>query len=624
MAKEIPNILNKEAIAARMFRNAARNWGNRDTNIDNFDPLVRLLIEACAVELFRVSNEIVTVQERMLDKLARLLTPEVQTGASPAHGVLHARPVEPEAFVYPEMQFFYHKKIASKTGGAPDSNLDVFFSPVAKQKLVDGDVRCIAAGRNLYSVSGQQYKEVLSVTSPGKEFAPNTLWLGIEISNPQASLAGVSFFFDLKNHPDRQHILPLAQYAKWYVGNKAVAMAPGLAAEKDSAFGVGAFAGFDEFDINRNIEHGVLHFYRQQYVTWLAKDTNFKLELYPQGFEQLVPAGSLRQLQKPLLWVQVQMLPEFSEQVLDDLTVSINSFPVANRRLNEVRYRMQNNFNIVPLPTTDQFLSVHRVQGTSKATEEENKYSSSPFVPRDASGNGTYTLQAGDVERFDSRNAVEYMNYLVELLRDESRAFAAMGQDFVATIIKELNQNISQIEQKVKQNIVQLNQMPTYLLVNPRSDGETIFAEYWTTNGDAANQIRSGVKLELYQGGDLQRESIALMTTTAGGKNKLKKTELLSAYKNTLITRGRVVTLEDVKSFCILNIGTRVKNIEVKKGVAVSKKPNEGLINTINIEISPLPAYKDSGEWQAVAQELTAGLEQQSLAWTNYRVNVLL
>ena len=61
-------------IAARMFRHSIRYWDSKDADIDNLDPLVRLLIEACAVELYRIGNEINSAQEHMLEKLARLLT----------------------------------------------------------------------------------------------------------------------------------------------------------------------------------------------------------------------------------------------------------------------------------------------------------------------------------------------------------------------------------------------------------------------------------------------------------------------------------------------------------------------------------------------------------------------
>ena len=39
------NRLSKEIVASRMFRNAAQHWGYNDTEIDNFDPLIKLLID---------------------------------------------------------------------------------------------------------------------------------------------------------------------------------------------------------------------------------------------------------------------------------------------------------------------------------------------------------------------------------------------------------------------------------------------------------------------------------------------------------------------------------------------------------------------------------------------------
>ena len=117
-----------------MFRNATRQWGLNDTNMDNFDPLVRLLIEACAVEMYQISNQVETVQERMIEKLARLLTPQVYVMPKPAHGIMHGRAIDPESALSRTMQFYYHKKIASKANGPLDANLDVFFPRLAHTK----------------------------------------------------------------------------------------------------------------------------------------------------------------------------------------------------------------------------------------------------------------------------------------------------------------------------------------------------------------------------------------------------------------------------------------------------------------------------------------------------------
>ena len=89
------------------------------------------------------------------------------------------------------------------------------------------------------------------------------------------------------------------------------------------------------------------------------------------------------------------------------------------------------------------------------------------------------------------------MNYVLELLRDESSAFAAFGQEFIAANIRELNQTISLIEQRVKQNQKDIFNLPSYLFVRPREEGENINVEFWSTNGSTANNIRPGSKIEI-------------------------------------------------------------------------------------------------------------------------------
>lgn len=626
MTETISNIANKEMIAARMFRHSVRYWDTKDADIDNLDPLVRLLIEACAVELYRISNEINSAQEHMLEKLARLLTPEVHTAPKPAHAVVHARPVEPDTQVYPAMQFFYQKKVASKPNGLLDTNLDVFFSPAGNYKVVDADVKFIAADRDLYTVNNGQYKEPISKTGSGKMIEPGTVWIGIEINHLIKDLSGLSFFFDLKNHPAKSQLLPLLHYSKWNINGVQLNTMEGLWNPNSNSSLLDSFSGFDEFNINQTIDRHINHFYKDQFITIInAVDLSLKTEKYPQEFAGIFSDKELAKLQKELLWVKIKLLPEFDEVVLEDLTVSINSFPVVNRHLNEIRYRLQNNFNIIPLLSAEQFLSINSVEGTDGGggDKEANKYTNLPFDnTSELRTKGTYTLRTGDVERFDSRNATEYMNYLVELLRDESSAFAALGQDFVASLVKELNQNITQLEQKIKQNISILNQEPTYLLINPRREGETIFVNFWTTNGEMGSQIRSGSKLDLYQGAELRPETLIMVTNSTGGADKLRNTEVLNAYKNTLVTRGRIVTLEDVKSFCKLMLGEKIQNIAIKKGVAVSTLPNEGLINTVEIIITPEGINNNEEEWDGIIRDLLKRLELQSAIMVNYRMKL--
>lgn len=613
---------NKDLIVTRMLKQAAAYWGHSDAELNNFDPLVKILIEACAVEIYKINNEISSIQERMLEKLARLLTPEVYTAPKPAHAIVHARPSEGQMTVTNKFQFFYHKKTSTGQKVVRDSNVDLFFSPLDHYKIISGGIKYYATGSKLLKINNRQTKELLFTSRQSSAaLEGRTVWLGLDLYDPLNNLTEVSFYFDIRNRPDKKNLFPLLQYSKWSINGAAVKIEKGIREAKTSESANTSFSGFEEFNINHSIKTSIKEFYDQQFITIKEIDTGSMLPReYPVEFEKVFPVNELAKLNEKLYWIKIQFLPEF-DGLLEELTVSINCFPVLNRYINEVNYRLQNNFNIIPLLTTDQFLSIDSVKGSSGLQPEKNEYWRSPFESENLE-NGSYDIRTGDIERFDERNAVEMMNYLLELLRDESRAFAALGQHFVSSLVKELNQNISQLEQKIKQNISLINQSPTYLLVNPRTEGENVFVEFWTTNGEAGNGIKSGSKLQSYRSSEIQAESLLFMNNTFGGADKLKGKEILNAYKNTLLTRGRVVTVEDIKSFCSSYFNGKARSIEVSRGVTISHLPNEGLISTIDISIVPLDVSTNEAEWNDLLTDLRVKLVQCSAMEYNYRIRV--
>ncbi len=621
--------LTREAIATRMFRNAAKHWGISDANVENFDPLVRMLIEACAVEMHRISNQIETVQERMIEKLAGLLTPQVFVIPKPAHGVLHARSMEVECTLSNKMQFYHQKKVASKSNA--ELKEDIYFSPSGQYKGVDGDVKYIVTGNYIYGINGDYLQKEILATTPNS-LSYRTAWVGIDISSDIEDITGLSLFFDLKNIPEKDKYMSLVPFTHCSVNGTPVLFHKGIFNNVADSQNIRFNNSMEELYVNNRMEHMVEDYYKNQFIT-VGKENTFLQKIsksgikqkYPVEFGETMGSKELQLFKTELVWVKLVFRPEFTTDVLEDLTIAINCFPVLNRHLNNTTYRLQSFFNIIPLTSNEQFLSIDKVESTLPEAKGDKEYKYYSFDQFDKSEKGTYAIRQGDLERFDSRNAMEYMNYLVDLLRDESRAFAALGQDFIATLIKNLNQNIAQIEQKIKLNAVALNSIPAYLLINPIAEGDTVFTQFWTCNGETGNGIRSGTKMELYEGSVLKREGIVLMTTTTGGTNKLKNTETLPAYKSVLISRGRIVTQEDIKAFCYYYLKDKaaVRALEVKKGVGISTKPQEGLIPTVDINIITVKNEQlGPEEWEAIKHELLVSLEAQSAVDLNYRVFV--
>ena len=124
-----------------------------------------------------------------------------------------------------------------------------------------------------------------------------------------------------------------------------------------------ALYGFDEFKLSPNIELKAQLFYGNNFITVDTKNVNLEainsaLQLYPAEFENVLEAPDLNKFDDKLCWFKVVFPPGFDETALDEMIVSINCFPILNRHLNEVRYRLQSLFNIVPLTTTENFFDV--------------------------------------------------------------------------------------------------------------------------------------------------------------------------------------------------------------------------------------------------------------------------
>jgi len=612
-------IASKEIIKSRMIKNAADFWGYADGDIDAFDPIARMLIEACSIELYKVSNEISDSNVRMLEKLANLLTPEVLVGPKPAHALIHASPNDVRFQIYPNFQFYFPKKFAAKADGPEDSVTNIFFSPVSRFNLFNGSIKFICTGSNVFSIKENAFKEHFLKTAPGKKFESSTVWIGLQLHHKVDTTDGISLLFDWKNLSGSYNYYQLLPLTKWTVNNLQLETAHGM---KDKVNG-----SADEYDddiLSRNddtrlFEKQIYDFYNQRFITLLStpggRITEDDKEKYPQNFKELLSEKELTKFTEPLLWIKISFPSVFTEFVLDDLLVSINCFPVMNRKLTEVRYRLQENINIIPLTTEDQFMSVKSVRDM-----EGKEYHSNPVTESKADEPGTYTLREGGITRFDSKNASEYISYLLELLRDESVSFSALNRDFISTHITTINQNISIIEQKLGQSISEIKNMPAFILLKPRKEGETIYVEYWTTNGEHANTLRAGSKLKIQGGSDIRQESIALVTSSMGGRNKIPANKKLFAYKNAIMTKGRIVTTQDIKTFCFSELGDKISEVEIKKGLVAGIKPEDGIIKTIDIHLTPSNKELSDEEWNMVVYELQWKLENKSSLLNKYRI----
>lgn len=610
----------KEVIKSRMLRYALNYWNLK--SIEDLDPAVKLMLEAIALELYNLGNETKDAQVRILEKISGLLAPDFLTAPAPAHAVLHAAPVEPTEVLPATAAFLAQTRIALRSNEATDTALEVVFTPVDAVRLFDVQIAYLATGGNLFAYDAAYNRLLATRAGRARPAENNAFWMGLRVNNGLESLEGVRFYFDWKNlepaSANRTYqLLPLA---KWFLEEEELQTAPGISYVQPEEAPDAYQSIFLEYDTLHLLEKDIKQYYEPKFVS-LGRQSTGNVQkyrkAYPSSFKELFAENDLQTLKEPLLWLKLVFPATLHPDFLADLYVYPNAFPAMNRQLNDLKYRLKGGSNIIPLRTAplQQFLSVHSL------TDESREYKGVPYRKTEGERPGTYTLRKGGVERFDERNARELISYLLEMLRSESAAFAAYGYDFIAGTLKEMNQKISLMEQKTKGYLSGGTEVPNYIIVKPFEGQDMMYAEYWTTLAEAANGLRAGTRLQQGKGVRVRQDTISLLTTTAGGKNRLRPEERLNAFRYGIMTRNRIITKEDIRAFCFYEWGDRIRNVDIERGFEVSAHSKEAFKRIINVVLTPHENESlNSKEWQVLCEQLQAKLQTRSGMSNDYKI----
>ncbi len=608
----------KEAIKTRMLRVALSYWETRNT--DELDPLVKFLMDALSAEIYDVVNDIKNAEGRILEKMSHLLAPDLLTAPAPAHAIMQALPGEPSEFLTEEDQFYFDKKIASKQDGPLDTTVDIYFTPAGKVRIFDAEINFIFSGSNLYSFDQSSNKLLTAPALKGVQSNECCIWLGLNINSRLKHLDGMSFYFDLKNINTSvaDFFYQFLPFTKWFIGDKEIKISGGLHLQKVA--GQSMENNISDTDLMHSIKKNINHYYNKKFIS--ISDEKFDVQSatlteYPESFRKTFAEPVFEKLDEKLLWIKIVFPTNIQSELLNEIVVKANAFPIMNCRKNEIRYRLRSGRNIIPIPNVpnERFLAV------KSFTDGTTTYKAIPFRKTGDEEQGTYTLRTGGLERFDRRNGREIIQYLLELLRSESAAFSSFGHDFIASTLKEMNQFIALLEQKTNTTIDDATEIPNYIIVKPTENQELMFIEYFTTNTELGNNLRSGMKMQQSSGISVKPASLILLSPTLGGKDKLKSEEKLYAFKYGLLTRERIVTVEDIRSFCFYELGNRLSDVTVKKGFVISDNPKEGIKKTLDVSLTPSREKKmDNEEWLQSCDQLISKLQTRSGMTYNYRI----
>ena len=609
-----PPDFSKASIKSRLTRQAAELWGYGEADLDGFDPLVNLLLEACAVEFEKLGQELHSTQSRLVERLATLLNPDVVDTPQPAHAVAQARAREATVALPATAQFVFETPVVGRQATGPA----LYFSPLQATRLVSGSVRCLATDTEVWQLDANGQKRAVARVATPAPAAHRRLWVGLVLPATGVELDDLTFYFDWLNEPRKDTYAAFLPGEQWLLGGAELTPrrgAPLADTHRDESPGqLNA-----EYDYLHRIEERVRDLYAPSFVR-LAGPAGALAAYVPRPYPAELaaaypqPATDLQAFSEPLTWLEIRFASALPPEAFQQLICALNCFPVLNRRLYKVLFRLQPALNLFPLVSEEPFLAVRDVYSLSNVA-----YRSTTLTDLSEGATDTYTLRSHGAGRFDTRTGHEALRELLELLRDESRAFTAAGTDFVGTILRELDQNLARLQERLDRRAA-APPMP-YLLLRPQDVNDSVYIEYWASDGEAANRLPAGSRLRIHDGQYL--DEVRLLTSTSGGRERPRPEERTHALRRNLLARSRLVTLADIRAACWAELGLHLSAVHVEKGFQTSPTPTAGFIRCIRVQLTPLATSRLSAlEWERAAHELQAALSGQSAMNLPYEVVV--
>lgn len=601
---------NKEQIRNRMLKYAAAFWGIKKA--ENFDPVVKLLLEALANEMYMLGEDFTAIETRLLEKTARILTPDILTSPFPAHGIVHASPVEPVYLITRESGMYYESDslIRKLSTGS------ISFYPACDTLLHKADIRYMVCNDLLYRIDHTLEKTMIARTE--SRMTPRTVWLGLTVDESITDLRNFSFYLDFPNLTESYEYLFLLPCTEWSVKGKQVVMLRGIY-EKDDTQDNPIRAFFQNYDAMFLIDKEIMEIYNKHF---LSVQQSFPLddsckETLPEELYPCFKEAVREKMQDKLVWIKIQFPAHFTAEVMDELQAGINIVPVENKLLREQVTTLEDTFRVIPLRTDnyESLLSVHSVKDSDGKSYHELLYPEG----NSKSGYGTYSIRKGGCERFDSRSAKELLCYLLDLLDDETHAFGSVSSIKLQALATQMEQLMAQMKQAVD-NMNEFRETPYYLMIDQVSGKSQVTVKYWTTNCEIGNQIQAGVDLSPNATTYLDPRTLALVSTTYGGKQAPSNRERIDIYKYGFISHGRVLTQNDIISFCKKELGELLVRTDVRNGVEISPMPSEGLIRTKEVHLILKEKLDAPSQEKQMKNNLRTKLSACSPDTFNYRI----
>jgi hypothetical protein len=607
----------------------------RDKEID---PLVVLLIESLASELSQTYGFIYDSEKRVIEHLANILLPNQVEFPFPAHAVAHAG-LKSGSVPLGQTAQLYYLPPGKEKGEVDVKKEGIGFTPAVDTRLVAGSVAYLATNYLLWQTESKAFNQpVVSIGNPeeASDYS-DKLFIGIALDPQIVSLEGTRLFFELAVNPfqgvdtqqDRAFYYALAE-GEWSFNGRLAKILKG--------FGNGFGDVSELLDPIRKMKLDILSRYQPSFITLSSDLTWEKREKFepPSFLRSNLPANILANIQEEvktkglnLVWLEVKLPYALKfEDVPRRLSCRLNCFPVINRMLeiidgNDV-YFSKASINAVQVPEKNPILGIERVYERGS----EVSYTYLPFAEFKRNTVRTYTLRQGGMKVSDSFNIWKELAHLIGLARDNYQYSGLRDRLGGVLSAEEWDYLLKQAmeEEELKEQGPKTKSL--YVLLNVGSvldGGKRLCIDYWITNGLKANKIGVGSRLEDINGlmPTLEEGGLRLLHETTGGKiPNAQAEERWGELRHLLLSRDKIVTMEDVKSFVRSYFGDKAVEVTLEKGIEIDPRPGFGPTRVIEVHLKvDKEADFSEGYWLYLKKQVEGELSRRSTSVIPFRIH---
>lgn len=565
------------------------------TDLRQVDPVIDLILDVIAYNSSRLHQNISDSDSSVLHRLACLLVPQQWSLPMPSHALLSVEPKDDESRLLTPQDRFYTRKMMFEKGW-----VDLDFSPLSNYPLVNAKIKGLSYdSRVMYSYEGSlQETELSNVVVPSED---GVVWIGLEMTK---SLLRSTHNLVLCVLLEDNNLTPFLRDVQVYdgVGEKLDVSVPQFPLEHSEKYHY-----FDE----------ISDYYANNFIQ-ISLDSKAlssnPFSTYPSEWEVSDEDGDEG---NKLVWLKLKFPVMFNHVDLGKIRFLLNTYPVVNRTLITVQHNFARKGNIVALPCKENrfLLNVESFHDDAnhQYVDIAHNYSESSI--------GTYSLYFGNIERFDSDNARILINKLIQLIHEDGSAFESLEIDTLTDQLNNLYDNIENIEKSIF-DFTQAKSIPrAFLFTHPYKKTSEVEVSYWTTDAEVANGLDSRTVVYQSDNDKFSTSGLLFQTTTKQGNAHESERDLINRLRYGLLSKDRIVTREDIKSFVLCRLGKLVKSVDIRDGIAISSDVRRGIIRTTEVRIELSRTSKEEGvDLPAMTRFLEDELSKRSINNTPYKI----